>query len=86
VGGVALVVLGLGTWAGRWYAPLLRSLDGIHPSWLGPTLLCLGVGVVLTWQGEGHTAYPQTRCITNAVNRYLIDLTVPAQGTTCPAR
>jgi pimeloyl-ACP methyl ester carboxylesterase len=46
----------------------------------------LGVGVVLTWQGEGHTAYPQTRCITNAVNRYLIDLTVPAKGTTCPAQ
>ncbi|NJC63929.1 alpha/beta hydrolase [Planosporangium flavigriseum] len=45
----------------------------------------LGVGVVLTWQGEGHTAYPQTRCITQAVNRYLIDLTVPAKGTTCPA-
>ena len=48
LGGVALVVLGLGTWVGRWYAPLLRSLDGIHPSWLGPTLLCLGVGVALT--------------------------------------
>jgi len=48
LGGLALVVLGLGTWAGRWYAPLLRSLDGIHPSWLGPTVLCLGVGVALT--------------------------------------
>jgi pimeloyl-ACP methyl ester carboxylesterase len=46
----------------------------------------LGVGVVLTWQGEGHTAYPQTRCITDAVNRYLIDLTPPAKGTTCPAK
>jgi pimeloyl-ACP methyl ester carboxylesterase len=46
----------------------------------------LGVGVVLTWQGEGHTAYPQTKCITTAVNRYLVDLTVPAKGTTCPAK
>jgi pimeloyl-ACP methyl ester carboxylesterase len=46
----------------------------------------LGVGVVLTWQGEGHTAYPQTRCITSAVNRYLIDLTVPAKGASCPAQ
>jgi pimeloyl-ACP methyl ester carboxylesterase len=46
----------------------------------------LGVGVVLTWQGEGHTAYPQTRCITQAVNAYLIDLKPPAAGTTCPAR
>ncbi|ROT32930.1 alpha/beta hydrolase [Micromonospora sp. HM5-17] len=46
----------------------------------------LGVGRVLTWQGEGHTAYPQTRCITDAVDAYLIDLTVPAEGATCPAR
>jgi pimeloyl-ACP methyl ester carboxylesterase len=46
----------------------------------------LGVGVVLTWQGEGHTAYPQTRCITEAVNRYLVDLKAPAVGTTCPAK
>jgi pimeloyl-ACP methyl ester carboxylesterase len=46
----------------------------------------LGVGVVLTWQGEGHTAYPQTRCITEAVNQYLINLRPPAEGTTCPVR
>jgi pimeloyl-ACP methyl ester carboxylesterase len=46
----------------------------------------LGVGVVLTWEGEGHTAYPQTRCINEAVNAYLIDLRPPAVGTTCPAR
>ena len=46
----------------------------------------LGVGVVLTWQGEGHTAYPQTRCIDDAVDKYLFDLTAPAKGTTCPAR
>jgi hypothetical protein len=46
----------------------------------------LGVGVVLTWDGEGHTAYPQTRCITSAVDEYLINLTVPPVGQTCPAR
>ncbi|WP_249713844.1 alpha/beta hydrolase [Rhizomonospora bruguierae] len=46
----------------------------------------LGVGHVLTWQGEGHTAYPQTPCVTNAVDEYLINLTVPADGKTCPAR
>ena len=46
----------------------------------------LGVGVVLTWQGEGHTAYPQTRCVVEAVDRYLIDLAAPAAGTTCPPR
>jgi pimeloyl-ACP methyl ester carboxylesterase len=46
----------------------------------------IGVGRVLTWEGEGHTAYPQTRCITDAVNRYLIDLTVPQEGKRCPPR
>ncbi|MFY1669407.1 alpha/beta hydrolase [Plantactinospora sp. WMMB334] len=46
----------------------------------------LDVGVVLTWQGEGHTAYPQTRCITDAVDKYLIELKPPSAGTTCPAR
>jgi hypothetical protein len=45
----------------------------------------LGTGVVVTWEGEGHTAYPQTACITNAVNDYLINLTVPPKGLTCPA-
>jgi hypothetical protein len=47
LGGIALVVFGLGTWAGRWYAPLWRGLNGIHPSWLGPALLCVGVAVAL---------------------------------------
>lgn len=45
----------------------------------------LGVGTVLTWEGDGHTAYPWTRCITNAVDKYLIDLKVPAADTSCPA-
>jgi pimeloyl-ACP methyl ester carboxylesterase len=44
----------------------------------------LGVGVVLTWEGEGHTAYRKTGCINEAVNAYLIELTTPAEGTTCP--
>ncbi|WP_435872692.1 alpha/beta hydrolase [Micromonospora matsumotoense] len=46
----------------------------------------LGVGRVLTWEGEGHTAYPQTSCITEAVDAYLISLTVPREGLRCPAR
>jgi pimeloyl-ACP methyl ester carboxylesterase len=46
----------------------------------------LGTGQVLTWEGEGHTAYPNTACITTAVDRYLIDLTVPRAGLRCPAR
>src|SRR3712207_1658437 len=45
----------------------------------------LDSGVLLTWQHSGHTAYPKTPCITDAVNAYLIDLTVPMDGLTCPA-
>ncbi len=46
----------------------------------------LGVGHVLTWEGEGHTAYPSTPCIVNAVDDYLIDLKVPQEGLRCPAK
>jgi pimeloyl-ACP methyl ester carboxylesterase len=42
-------------------------------------------GVLLTWQGSGHTAYPKTDCVTAAVDAYLIDPTVPQDGLTCPA-
>ncbi len=45
----------------------------------------LTAGVLLVWQGQGHTAYPKTECITAAVNAYLIDLTAPQDGLTCPA-
>ncbi|WP_328461125.1 alpha/beta hydrolase [Actinoplanes sp. NBC_00393] len=46
----------------------------------------LGGGRVLTWEGEGHTAYPSTACIRDAVDGYLIDLTLPQEGLRCPAR
>jgi pimeloyl-ACP methyl ester carboxylesterase len=42
-------------------------------------------GALLTWQGQGHTAYPRTDCVTGAVNAYLIDLVVPQDGLVCPA-
>ncbi|SEO41174.1 alpha/beta hydrolase [Trujillonella endophytica] len=42
-------------------------------------------GVLVTWQGQGHTAYPKTACVTDTVNRYLIDLVVPQDGLVCPA-
>jgi pimeloyl-ACP methyl ester carboxylesterase len=43
----------------------------------------LGVGVLLTWVGEGHTAYPCDECVNRTVEAYLIDLDVPPDGTTC---
>jgi pimeloyl-ACP methyl ester carboxylesterase len=45
----------------------------------------LSSGVLLTWQGSGHTAYPKTDCVTAAVDAYLIDRTAPQDGLTCPA-
>jgi pimeloyl-ACP methyl ester carboxylesterase len=46
----------------------------------------LGVGHVLTWEGEGHTAYPSTPCIVSAVDKYLLNLTVPQEGLRCPPK
>jgi pimeloyl-ACP methyl ester carboxylesterase len=44
----------------------------------------LGVGRLLTWEGEGHTAYPQTACVTDAVDSYILTQTVPPEGKRCP--
>ena len=44
----------------------------------------LGTGQVVAWDGEGHTAYPSTKCIRDAVENYFIDLTIPQKGLTCP--
>jgi pimeloyl-ACP methyl ester carboxylesterase len=45
----------------------------------------LASGRLLTWRGEGHTAYPKTTCVTAAVDAYLISLKVPAPNATCAA-
>jgi len=44
----------------------------------------LDSGVLVTWKGEGHTAYGRSNaCLTSAVDNYFVDGTVPADGTTC---
>jgi pimeloyl-ACP methyl ester carboxylesterase len=40
-------------------------------------------GVLLTRVGDGHTAYRASACIRRAVDAYLVDATVPANGTIC---
>ncbi|MFE0446893.1 alpha/beta hydrolase [Streptomyces fungicidicus] len=43
-----------------------------------------GIGVVLTWKGEGHGAYGSgSDCVDSAVNAYLLDGTVPEDGKVC---
>jgi pimeloyl-ACP methyl ester carboxylesterase len=43
-----------------------------------------GVGVELTWKGEGHGAYGSgSECVDSAVDAYLLDGRVPKDGTVC---
>ncbi|WP_406442484.1 alpha/beta hydrolase [Streptomyces sp. NBC_01613] len=43
-----------------------------------------GVGVELTYKGQGHGAYDsKNKCVQTAVNGYLLDGKVPAAGTVC---
>jgi pimeloyl-ACP methyl ester carboxylesterase len=43
----------------------------------------LSRGVLLTRVGDGHTGYQFSACIKASVDAYLLDLTVPTNGTTC---
>jgi pimeloyl-ACP methyl ester carboxylesterase len=44
----------------------------------------LASGVLLGWNGDGHTAYGEgSACIDTIVNDYLIDLAVPRSATVC---
>ncbi|WP_406414133.1 alpha/beta hydrolase [Streptomyces sp. NBC_01614] len=43
-----------------------------------------GVGVELTYKGQGHGAYnSKSKCVQDSVNGYLLDGKVPAAGTVC---
>jgi pimeloyl-ACP methyl ester carboxylesterase len=45
----------------------------------------LASGVLLGWNGDGHTAYGEgSSCVDSIVNDYLISLKVPRSGTVCP--
>jgi pimeloyl-ACP methyl ester carboxylesterase len=60
--------------------------DPITPyTWAQALASQLQRGVLLTRVGSGHTAYRSSPCIRTAVDKYLIDLTPPAAGTTCPS-
>lgn len=43
----------------------------------------LDSGVLLTYEGEGHTAYGDNDCINSAVDTYLLEGTPPKDGTRC---
>ena len=44
----------------------------------------LAAGVLLVWQGQGHTSYPKNGCLISNVDDYLINLKPPLDGLTCP--
>ena len=71
-------------------APNLLVIGTVHDPatpYAGAVTLAetLGNATLLTWEGEGHTAYGQSECVDRLVDRYLISLTVPEPGTRCPA-
>ena len=43
----------------------------------------LGSSVLVTHEGEGHTAYGRSTCVVKAVDAYLLDLTVPRADLVC---
>ena len=43
----------------------------------------LDSGVLVTREGEGHTGYKASPCVQEAIDAYLLDLTVPKDGLTC---
>ncbi|MGP4103824.1 alpha/beta fold hydrolase [Nonomuraea sp. KM90] len=71
-------------------APLLVGASLHDPStpyvWSANVARQLGSkATLLTYEGWGHGIYGMTRCTTAAMDAYLISLTVPVQGTRCPA-
>ncbi len=44
----------------------------------------LGNATLLTWDGNNHTAMGYSTCVADIAARYLIDLTLPPDGTHCP--
>lgn len=52
--------------------------------WAGALRKQLGNASLLTWKGEGHTAYGRSNsCVSDAVDRYLLTGDAPADNTTC---
>ncbi|HEY0216947.1 MAG TPA: alpha/beta hydrolase [Cellulomonas sp.] len=79
---------GLDDYTAAGAAPILvvgTTNDPATPyAWAEKLSQTLGSGVLLTREGEGHTGYVQgNTCIDDAVGAYLLDGTVPAEGTRC---
>ncbi len=79
---------GLDDYSAEGAAPILvigTTNDPATPyAWAEGLASTLSSGTLLTYEGEGHTAYGRSNsCILDAVDSYLIDGTMPAEGTRC---
>ncbi|KQY46102.1 alpha/beta hydrolase [Cellulomonas sp. Root137] len=79
---------GLPSYTAEGAAPILvvgTTGDPATPyAWAEEMADLLSSGVLLTYEGEGHTAYGSSNeCIAAAVDGYLLSGTVPADGTRC---
>ncbi|MFJ6616714.1 alpha/beta hydrolase [Kitasatospora sp. NPDC091335] len=70
-------------------APLLvigSTGDPVTPyAWAQRLAGGLEHGVLLTREGDGHTAYDKSGCVRDAVAAYLVDGRLPAAGARCPS-
>ncbi|HLU96513.1 MAG TPA: alpha/beta hydrolase [Thermobifida alba] len=51
--------------------------------WAEEMAAALDSGVLLTWEGDGHTAYGSDPCVDDEVDAYLLEGEVPEDGTVC---
>ncbi len=48
------------------------------------TAQSMASATLVTWQGQAHGALPRSPCVVDLVTRFLMDASVPRQGTLCP--
>jgi pimeloyl-ACP methyl ester carboxylesterase len=79
-----------GARAGTHGAPPILVVGDLHDpatpyQWAVGLARDLPSGVLLGWNGEGHTSYMEgSPCVDNTVDAYLISLRAPRSGTICP--
>jgi pimeloyl-ACP methyl ester carboxylesterase len=78
-----------GPWSVRTSAPVLvvgNFFDGVtdYDGAVASSRL-LRNSRLLSYAGWGHTAFGRSSCVTDHVVKYLLDRTLPAAGTVCPA-
>ncbi len=78
-----------GPWTARTSAPVLvvgNYFDGVTDyAGAQASARLLPKSRLLSYAGWGHTAYGRSTCVTDYVDAYLLDGTLPPVGTVCPA-